>query len=74
MCCSYGFCTEEKIYSELRIKAETEYAVYLDGQEVDANTISFRQYYFSINDEEKVIMLTSKRNYSYRFFPIPILH
>ena len=68
------YCTEEKMYSELRVKAETEYVIYLDGKEVEADTIEFRQYSFYINYDQKAIMLTPKRNYSYRYVSIPIIH
>lgn len=61
-------------YSDLRAKAQKGYSIYLDGQEVDVDTISFSQYDYFVNYEDKVITLTHKRQSSFRYLTIPIIH
>lgn len=67
------FCREQ-YFNELNNMADSGYVVYLDGQEVNADKISFSQYSISINDEDKTIKLAEKKYRSRPFFYIPILH
>lgn len=57
-------------YVELKHMADTEYAVYLDGQEVNADKVAFSQYSISIDAENKEILLSQKKSSGIRYIPI----
>jgi len=56
----------------LEEKVNEGYIVYLDGQEVEAEAVSFTQYNVSINDENEAIYLTQKRERRNHYVPVVI--
>ena len=61
-----------KRYDTLDARVSEGYAIYLDGQQVDAETISFSQYKISINDTNKTIYLTQKNERWNNYMPVII--
>lgn len=65
-----GILTNSKCYDILDNKVEEGYVVYLDGNEIEPENVSFTQYDVVINDEDETIYLSQKKNK--RKFYIPI--
>lgn len=61
---------QAQTYVELKHMADTEYAIYLDGQEVDADKVAFWQYSISVDEENKEIFLSQKKQSGIRYIPI----
>lgn len=54
--------TTNKSYNALYEKIDEGYVVYMDGQEIDANTISFSQYDVRVSNEKEAIYISPKKN------------
>ena len=60
-----------KKYEILQENVKSGYIVSLEGNEVDANMVDFRQYIISISDKKQIIYLTHRNNRS-RFVPVVV--
>lgn len=59
-------------YDILDKKIKNGYEVYLDGNEINPENISFGHYNVSINDEEKNIYLSQKKTEKRKYIPVII--
>lgn len=62
--------TEMKIIEIVQEDVENGYKLYIDGQEIDINTINLDKYEITIKDDEKIVILDRKWNYKSLFYLI----